>query len=110
MRKNLSYANSFTTFFFSNFPDSHGEFEMLKFFQKWARVKEVFILRKRYRWGRKFGFVRFFGIENAVSLERELDRSYVGKMKLYVNLPRYRRDGCVRKVGGVQSNVVKTSG
>jgi len=103
-------SNSFTTFFFSNFSASHVEYEMLKFFQKWARVKEVFISRRRNRWGRRFGFVRFFGIENVVSLERELDRSYIGKMKLYVNLPRYRRDGYVRKVGGVQSNEVKTSG
>ena len=109
MRKNLSYDNSFTTFFFSNFPDSHVEYEMLKFFQKWARVKEVFISRRRNRWGSRFGFVRFFGIENVVSLERELDSSYVGKMKLYVNLPRYRRDGFVRKIGGEQLNEVKKS-
>ena len=99
-RKNRSYANSFTTFFFSNFPDSHGEYEMLVFFQKWARVKEVFISRRRNRWGKRFGFVRFFGVGNSFSLEKELDRCYVGNMKLYVNLPRYRRDEYAGQGGG----------
>jgi len=85
------YINAFTTFFFSNFPESHGEYEMLKVFQKWARVKEVFISKRLNRWGRRFGFVRFFDVGNAVSLERELDRCFIGNMKLHVNLPKYRR-------------------
>jgi len=36
-------ANDCTTFFFSNFPSHYGELDMFKVFQKWARVKEVFI-------------------------------------------------------------------
>ena len=92
-RKQHSSSNSSTTFFFSNFPDSHGEYDMLKLFQRWARVKEVFISRRLNRWGRRFGFVRFFNVENAVSLERDLDRCYIGNRKLYVNLSRYKRDG-----------------
>ena len=70
---------------------------MLKLFQRWARVKEVFISRRLNRWGRRFGFVRFFTVDNAVSLERDLDRYYIGNRKLYVNLPRYQRDGYERK-------------
>ena len=88
MQKNQSYANSFTTFFFSNFPASHGEYEMLTFFQKWARVKEVFISRRRNRWGRRFDFVRFFGTENVVSLERELDST---STKSFINDSKQRR-------------------
>jgi len=32
-----------------------------------------------------------------VSLERDLDRCYIGNRKLYVNLPRYKREGYERK-------------
>jgi len=39
-----------TTFFFSNFPDNHGEYDMFRIFRKWARVKEVFISRRLNRW------------------------------------------------------------
>ena len=81
----------YTTFFFSNFPNEFGELDMYKVFQKWARVKEVFIARRLNKWGMCFGFVCFFEVGNAVSLEKKLDQIYIGNIKLYVNIPRYRR-------------------
>jgi len=83
---------------------------MLEVFQKWARVKEIFISRRRNRWGRRFGFVRFFGVRNVASLERDLDSSFVGNMKLHVNLPRYRRDGLGSKGGMFFSAEMKPRG
>ena len=80
-----------TTFFFSNFPNGYGELDMHKIFQKWARVKEVFIARRLNKWGRRFGFVRFFEVGNATRLEKELDQIFIGNVKLHVNIPRYRR-------------------
>jgi len=56
----FSLAKNLSTFFFSNFPDSHGEFKMFRIFQKWARVREVFISRRLNRWGRRFDFVKFY--------------------------------------------------
>jgi len=48
--RNFSSVNNFSTFFFSNFPGGFGEYDMLKIFQKWARVKEVFISKRLNRW------------------------------------------------------------
>jgi len=84
-------SNDYTTFFFSNFPHGYGELDMIKVFQRSARVKEVFISRRLNRWGRRFGFVRFFEVRNVERLERELDNLYIGSMKLHVNVPKYRR-------------------
>jgi len=64
---------------------------MIKVFQKWARVKDVFISRRLNKWGKRFGFVRFFGVRDERSLERDLDQIYIGSRKLYVNIPKYRR-------------------
>jgi len=64
---------------------------MFKVFQRWARVKEVFVSRRLNKWGRRFGFVRFFDVRNVKWLESELDQLYVGNRKLYVNVPKYRR-------------------
>ncbi|XP_068475216.1 uncharacterized protein [Phaseolus vulgaris] len=83
--------NDFTTFFFSNFPNGFGEMDMRKVFQRWARVKEVFISRRLNKWGRRFGFVRFFDVGNVGRLEKELDQIFIGSKKLHVNVPRYRR-------------------
>jgi len=83
--------NDFTTFFFSNFSNGFGEMGMLKIFQRWTRVKEVFISRRLNWWGRRFGFVRFFDVRKVGKLERELDQIYVGNTKLNVNIPKYHR-------------------
>jgi len=74
---------------------------MLKIFQRWARVKEVFISRRRNRWGRQFGFVRFFHVPNESKLEKELDQIFIGNMKLYVNLPKYRRSEYSQHAGSL---------
>jgi len=59
-RKSHKSSNNFTTLFFSNFPNGFGELDMIKIFQRWARVKEVFISHRLNKWGRRFKFVRFF--------------------------------------------------
>jgi len=81
-----------STFFFSNFPERYGEMDMVKVFQKWAAVKEVFISRRPNKWGRRFEFVRFLDVKNVVRLEGDLDRIYIGNRKLHVNIPKYLRN------------------
>jgi len=83
-------AGNFTTYFFSNFPESHGQLDMFKIFQKWTRMKKVFISRRRNKWGWRFGFVRF-DVSNTTRLERELDQMFIGNLKLHVKLLRYSR-------------------
>ncbi|XP_068497837.1 uncharacterized protein [Phaseolus vulgaris] len=84
-------SQDYTTFFFSNFPYGYTETDMLKVFQRWARVKEVFVSRRLNKWGRRFSFVRFFYVRNVRWLESELDQIIVGNRKLYVNIPKYCR-------------------
>ena len=62
-------------------------------------MKEVFISGRRNRWGRRFGFVRFFSVPNESKLEKELDKIFIGNMKLYVNLPKYRRTEYSQQAG-----------
>ena len=42
-------------------------------FKKWEDVREVFIAKKKNRSGRKYGFVRFKGVEEVGMLECQLD-------------------------------------
>jgi len=43
--------------------------------------------------------VSFLDVENVANLERELDRIYIGNMKLHVNIPRYRKVGVEQEAG-----------
>ena len=54
-------------------------------------MKEVFIFRRLNRWGKRFGFVRFFNVGNARWLEKQLDKICIMNMKLHINFPKYRR-------------------
>ena len=81
-----------TTFFFSHFPYSYGEYDMWKVFQRWGRVTEVFISRRLDKWGHRYGFVRFLEVKNEQNLQRELDSIRIGSTKLHVNKPRYERE------------------
>jgi len=100
-----SKASKSTTFFFSNFPNGFGEKDMLKIFQRWARVQDVFISRRLNKWGKRFGFVRLFDVKNVGKLERELDKIYIGSTKLFVNIPKYHRVDVSREEGRNKSSV-----
>nr|KYP76681.1 hypothetical protein KK1_020933 [Cajanus cajan] len=80
-----------TTFFFSGFPDKYTNVDLWKLFQRWGQVREVYVLAKRDRYGKRFGFVRFSKVENIHQLGRVLDQIEIEGKKLSVNIPRYNR-------------------
>lgn len=56
-------------------------------------MREVFIPSKRNKNGRRYGFVRFKGVHDTHQLAKQLDRLLIGGLKMYVNIPRYSREG-----------------
>ncbi|KAG5029015.1 hypothetical protein JHK87_012529 [Glycine soja] len=62
-----------------------------KYFKKWGDVREVYIVKRRNREGRRYGFVRFKGVSDAKGLEVKLDNIFINDYKLFVNLPRFTR-------------------
>ncbi|KAH1249328.1 hypothetical protein GmHk_05G012704 [Glycine max] len=83
--------NEISSFYFTRFSDDITEKDLWCQFKKWGDVREVFISRQRNKNGRRYGFVRFKGVNDEHMLERQLDSIVIGRMKLYVNLPRFRR-------------------
>lgn len=41
--------------------------------------------------GQRFGFVRFLNVQDPEVLERRLDQIFIGKEKLFVNLPKFSK-------------------
>lgn len=93
------------SFFFTNFPESHGTMEMWKFFSKWGTVGDVFIPHKRDKMGRKFGFVRFKRVVDGCKLKSELSNVSIGLFKVIVNTPRFQRQALNSKVSPTPSPV-----
>ena len=65
---------------------------------------DVFVSRKLNARNQKFGFVRFQGVKDVFSLERELDAIWIGTWKLQVSLPKYQRkeDPRTQRNGGLR--------
>lgn len=84
------------SFYFTRFPEDMNETELWYVFKKWGDVREVFIARNRNKWGKRYGFVRFKGVKDATTLERNLDSLVVGGLKMHVNVPKHGRERIVR--------------
>jgi len=55
-------------------------------FKKWGDVREVFIAKNRNRSDWRYGFVRFKGVGDVGKLEWVMWGSFIGGLKLHVNL------------------------
>ena len=73
-----------------------NEIELWYVFKKWGDVREVFIARNRNKWGKRYGFVRFKGVKDAMTLERKLDSLVVGGLKMHVNVSKHGRERIIR--------------
>ncbi|KAL5187213.1 hypothetical protein HKD37_05G012931 [Glycine soja] len=91
MRENWRDHKDVKSFYFTRFPDDTAEEDLWQHFKKAGDVREIFIYKKRNRNGRKYGFVRFKGVEDKRQLERKLDNIIFGGLKMYVNLPKFGR-------------------
>ena len=81
-----------TSFYFSRFADDIIEKELWYHFKKWGDVREIFIPNRRNFSGRRYGFVRFKGVQDIPYLAKQLDRIVIGGLKLFVNLPKYGKE------------------
>jgi len=61
-----------TSFFFTNIPDEVKTLELWKLFARFGRVSEVYIPKKVYKWGKRFDFVKFKEVVDAVELENKM--------------------------------------
>lgn len=95
------------SFFFTEFPDNYGAKEMWSVFMKYDHVCEVVIPNRRDKRGKRFGFARFLGVNDAQYFARRLDNIIIGTQKLFVNLPRFQRDVWRNKAEPFQPRVQK---
>jgi len=79
------------SFFFSNFPHDHEERDMWKIFQRWGRIKDIFISRRLNIKRQRFGFVRFHEVVEEDELERRLNDIWIGTWKLRANKAKYTK-------------------
>lgn len=80
-----------TAFYVTNFPESFHQKDMWAVFNRYGKVREVYIPPRRNKDGDRFGFVRLSKVNDAKAMEVRLNTILIGNQKLPVNIPRYGR-------------------
>ncbi|PNX56437.1 hypothetical protein L195_g058205, partial [Trifolium pratense] len=81
-----------TTFYFTNFPDYLTVQDLWDRFAGIWRVDEVYIPQKLDRRGKRFGFVRFWEVQNVEGILRKLEDTWFETYKIRANLAMHLRD------------------
>lgn len=63
-RANWRDQRDVTSFYFTRFPEDATKKDLWHHFKQAGDVREIFISKKRNKNGRKYGFVRFKGVED----------------------------------------------
>jgi RNA recognition motif-containing protein len=81
-----------TSYFITNFPEEAKTTELWSKFSRYARVAEVYIPNKLDKQGRRFGFVKFRDVIDAVELLRKISNIWMGSFKIRVNLSKFHKN------------------
>ncbi|GLT99706.1 hypothetical protein SLE2022_171290 [Rubroshorea leprosula] len=73
-----------TTFFIYNFPEKVEAKDLWYRFQMYGKVVDVFVPKKRDKWGKRFGFLRLLGVQNVSQMVRRLNEIWIDSYKLRV--------------------------
>lgn len=78
-----------------------------KIFDKYGKVRDIFISNKKNKGGKRFGFVRFLDVVNAVQLEKRLETICIGDVNMEINLPKFEKDKYLykRSISGGNSDL-----
>ncbi|GKA79907.1 putative RNA-directed DNA polymerase [Tanacetum coccineum] len=79
------------TYYFTSFPSNWDHVVMKDVFLKYGTVEDVFIVGKRNKQGKRFGFTRFKGVSNLTAFEVLLNTICIDTQKITCNLARFQR-------------------
>ncbi|XP_058733329.1 uncharacterized protein LOC131604933 [Vicia villosa] len=101
----VGFEEEISSFYISEFSDRSRAEDIFRLFGCLGDIVEVVIPPKRNKFGRRFGFARFKGVEDARLLGVKLDNILIDGKKIYANLPRFVRGAVSRGMDGRKSQV-----
>ncbi|XP_058759866.1 uncharacterized protein LOC131633166 [Vicia villosa] len=90
-RMQVGQEDVISSFYCSEFPERCKAEDLFKLFGCVGNVVEVVIPARRNRFGKRFGFGRFKGVQDEKLLAIKLDNILIDGKKIHVNKPRFNR-------------------
>ncbi|XP_058724741.1 uncharacterized protein LOC131596144 [Vicia villosa] len=88
---------SVISFFITDFDDCWRAKDLYYELKDFGSIEEIVIPPKKDWRGTRYGFVRFFNVEDARILETKLDNVWLGEKKISANITKYNRKEVSRK-------------
>nr|GFA64843.1 nucleotide-binding alpha-beta plait domain-containing protein [Tanacetum cinerariifolium] len=96
--------NISTSVFVTNFPDQFGAKDLWHSCKAYGHVVDAYILDRRFKAGKRFGFVRFIKVFDVDRLISNLCTIWVGRFKLHANVARFLREPMNKQKDKVNAN------
>lgn len=90
-RDEVVKEDGISTVYFLEFSERMKAIQILNLFVVHGELKEVVIPPKRNKFGKRFGFARFIGVDHCRMLAIKLDSIFINSKKIYVNIHRFNR-------------------
>ncbi|GJV30501.1 RNA-directed DNA polymerase, eukaryota, reverse transcriptase zinc-binding domain protein [Tanacetum coccineum] len=79
------------SFFITNFPEHIDAKGLWKVCESYGHIVDSFSANKRLKAGKRFGFVRFVGIQNEEAFSKSLSSIWIGSFHLFASVARFQR-------------------
>jgi hypothetical protein len=87
-----SPLKQYVSFYFTNFPAQLSVFYLRKGFEVCGILEDVFVARKRNRYGEPYGFVRFSNVRDVTKMTKALNAVWFGHFRVRASVAKFDRN------------------
>ncbi|GAU48515.1 hypothetical protein TSUD_244350 [Trifolium subterraneum] len=87
-----SELKRYVSFYFTNFPAQLSNFYLRKGFEVCGMLEDVFVAKKRNRFGEPYGFVKFSNVRDITKMTKALNAVWFGHFRVRATVAKFERN------------------
>jgi hypothetical protein len=87
-----SFLKRYVSFYFTNFPAQLSKFYLWKGFEVCGILEDVYVAKKRNRFGEPYGFVKFSNVRNITKMTKALNAVWFGQFCVRAKVAKFERN------------------
>ncbi|PNX70609.1 RNA recognition motif, partial [Trifolium pratense] len=93
-KDNVSGSNlkRYVSFYFTNFPAQLPKFYLRKGFEVCGILEDVYVAKKRNKFGQPYGFVKYFNVKNVSKMTNALNNVWFGNFRVKASVAMFERN------------------
>ncbi|XP_045830922.1 uncharacterized protein LOC123922227 [Trifolium pratense] len=87
-----SNLKRYVSFYFTNFPAQLPKFYLRKGFEVCGILEDVYVAKKRNKFGQPYGFVKYFNVKNVSKMTNALNNVWFGNFRVKASVAMFERN------------------